>query len=171
MSSSEAPAPSGDWETLARSASLESMGGDDVELVRELLTFVLAGTPYALPVERVREIVRLREITSIPRVPQWVLGAVALRGEVVQVVDLRLRLGLETAEPSRRSRIIVLHGDDDRVTGILVDGVEQVLRIAEQSISPAASSGESEAVSELCERDGDFISIIDVDRVLELRAD
>jgi chemotaxis signal transduction protein len=75
-----------------------------------------------------------------------------------------------TGEPSRRSRIIVLHGDDDRVTGILVDGVEQVLRISEQHISPTAS-GESEAVIELCERDGDFISIIDVDRVLDLRAD
>jgi len=171
MSSSEAPASSADWESLARSASLESMEGDEVELVRELLTFVLAETPYAIPVERVREIVRLRDITSIPRVPNWVLGVVALRGEVVQVVDLRLRLGLETTDPSRRSRIIVLHGDDDRVTGIMVDRVEQVLRIAEQSISPAAASGESEAVSELCERDGNFISIIDVDRVLELRAD
>jgi purine-binding chemotaxis protein CheW len=170
MSNGEVATSSADWQSLARAAALESAGGDEIELLRELLTFVLADTPYAIPVERVREIVRLREITSIPRVPSWVLGAVALRGEVVQVVDLRQRLGLMTGEPSRRSRIIVLHGDDDRVTGILVDGVEQVLRISEQHISPTAS-GESEAVIELCERDGDFISIIDVDRVLDLRAD
>ena len=131
---------------------------------------MLAGSPYAVPVERVREIVRLREITEVPRVPNWVLGVVALRGEVVQVVDLRMRLGLATGDVSRSSRIIVLHGDDERITGVLVDAVEQVLRVEEESISPATGS-DSGAVSELCVRDGDFISIIDLDRVLELRAD
>jgi purine-binding chemotaxis protein CheW len=162
--------PTAEWESLARGAARHGEEEEGVELVRELLAFRLDGSPYAIPVERVREIVRLREITRVPRMPSWVLGVVALRGEVVQVVDLRMRLGIQPREGSRRSRIIVLHGDDDRVTGILVDAVEQVLRVSEESISPAAA-GESGAVVDLCVRDEEFVSIVDVDRVLELRAD
>jgi purine-binding chemotaxis protein CheW len=106
----------------------------------------------------------------VPKLPSWVLGVVALRGEVVQVVDLRIRLGITARAPTRSARIIVLHGDEDRVTGILVDAVEQVLRVDEQSIQPATST-DSGAVAELCVRDQEFVSIVDVDRVLEIRAD
>ena len=120
--------------------------------------------------ERVREIVRLREVTAVPHMPPWVLGVVGLRGEVVQVVDLRMRLGIERSPTTRSTRVIVLHGDDDRVTGILVDAVDQVLRISEELIRPAAGA-ETGAVVELCERDGEFVSVVDVDRALELRED
>jgi len=160
-----------DWETLARGAARAGAEGETVELIRELLSFRLDDSPYAIPVERVREIVRLRDVTHVPKVPEWVLGVVALRGEVVQVVDLRMRLGLPIRERSRRSRIIVLHGDDDRITGVLVDAVDQVLRVSEEAFRSASSNAEVAAVTELCLRDGDFISVVDLDRVLELRAD
>jgi purine-binding chemotaxis protein CheW len=158
-----------DWESLARSAAMSASVQEEPELLRELLTFRLADSPYAIPVERVREIVRLREITPMPRVPRAVLGVIALRGEIVQVVDLRMRLGLSTAEPGRASRVIVLHGDDDRVTGVLVDAVQEVLRVMEDAIRPA-SAGENAAVSELVTRGEEFVSIIDLDRVLDLDA-
>ena len=172
MSSSTPTKTAGDWEGLARSASSRHMGDGEgtSELLRELLSFELAGSPYAIPVERVREIVRMREMTRVPRVPDWVRGVVALRGEVVQVVDLRMRLGLPAEEPNRRTRIVVLHGDDDRVTGVLVDAVREVLRVPEESFSPSANA-ETEAVMELCLRDEEFVSVLDVDRVLELRDD
>ena len=170
MRSTAAAPPTGDWESLARGAALRSAGDEEVDLRRELLSFRLDDSPYAIPVERVREIVRLREITRVPRMPSWVRGVIALRGEIVQVVDLRMRLGLPTREPSRRSRIVVIHGDDDRITGVLVDTVEAVLRVREDSIAPVVGS-DAGAVSELCALDGAFISLIDVDRVLELRAD
>lgn len=172
MTAADGPTATGDWESLARgAAAATSMEEEGAELLRELLAFRLDDSPYALPVERVREIVRLRDITQVPKMPSWVLGVVALRGEVVQVVDLRMRLGLPTREPDRRSRIIVLHGDDDRITGVLVDGVDQVLRVSEESIRAATAANESTAVSELCLQDDDFVSVVDVDRVLELRAD
>lgn len=159
------------WEDLARSASYGGAGEDaGAEMLRELLAFELAGSPYAIPVERVREIVRVREVTRVPLVPEWVRGVVTLRGEVVQVIDLRMRLGLPVGPPDRRSRIIVLHGDDDRVTGVLVDSVREVLRVDEEAFSPSGE-GEVGAVTELCLQDGEFVSIIDVDRVLDLRAD
>lgn len=160
------------WEDLARTAASRRGGdlGGASEMLRELLAFELAGSPYAIAVERVREIVRVREMTPLPRVPAFVRGVVTLRGEVVQVIDLRMRLGLRADATNRRSRIIVLHGDDDRVTGILVDSVREVLRVAEESFTSAMES-EIGAVSELCLRDDEFVSVIDVDRVLDLRAD
>lgn len=171
MSATVHPEQGGDWEALARRAATDREEEEGSELLRELLSFRLDGAPYAIPVERVREIVRLRDIASVPKLPAWILGVVALRGEVVQVVDLRMRLGLQSGDRTRRSRIIVLHGDDDRITGVLVDSVDQVLRVSEDAFRPASASVESAAVTELCVRDGDFVSILDVDRVLDLRAD
>jgi purine-binding chemotaxis protein CheW len=154
------------WEALARSAAAP---GEEAEsdLLRELLSFVLGDAIYAIPVERVREIVRIRTITPMPRVPACVLGVIALRGEVVQVVDIRQRVSGDVAETGRRSRIIVLHGDDERVAGILVDGVREVLRLPDDAISPS-TSGDSEYVDELCRNGDDFVSILEIDRVLDL---
>lgn len=157
----------GDWESLARGASRGYAGEaeDVVLLLRELLIFGLDDADYAVPVERVREIVRMRALTRIPRAPGWLLGVVALRGEVVEVIDLRRRLGLGASTPDRSNRIIVLHGDNDRVTGLLVDSVSEVYRVPEESIMPSQGLDVT-AVSEVCARGEGFVSILDVERAL-----
>lgn len=158
------------WESLARGAAshLQGLGGaqgDGAEILRELLVFGLDGAAYAVPVERVREIVRMKALTRIPRVPAWVLGVVALRGEVVEVLDLRRRLGLGASTPDRAHRIIVLHDDADRVTGLLVDSVSEVFRVRDDDVRPAQGL-DVVSVSEICRRDDAFVSILDVERVL-----
>lgn len=163
-------APAGDWQSLARGASSHRRGepvhGDGGDLLlRELLVFGLDGTAYAVPVERVREIVRMKALTRIPRVPAWVLGVVTLRGEVVEVIDLRRRLGLGASSPDRTHRIIVLHGDADRVTGMLVDSVSEVYRVPDDAVLPAQGF-DGNAVEEICRRGDGFVSILDVDRAL-----
>ena len=115
----------------------------------------------------VREIVRLRPITPVPRVPAAIPGVISLRGEVVEVLDLRMRLGLPSQAPSRASRIVVLHGDDGAVTGLLVDAVRDVLRIPEDQLRSSAG-GDNEAVSALLVRGDEFVSLLDLDRVLDL---
>ncbi len=161
--------PIQEWERLARSAGGRDISEEEPEHLRELVTFELGGAPYAMPVERVREIIRLREITPMPRVPESVTGVVALRGEIVQVVDLRMRLGLDMLDATRRSRIIVLHGDDDRVTGVAVDAVQGVLRVSEDEVCEATAS-QGGAVAELCRRADEFVSIVDMDHVLDFDA-
>ena len=164
----EAKAVAGsDWRGLARDAARGYMAetADPTELLRELLVFGLDGAAYAVPVERVREIVRVRELTRVPRAPVWLRGVIALRGEVVEVVELRRRLGLPDAPPDRSSRIVVLHGDDDRVTGLLVDSVSEVHRVAEDAIMPAQGV-DGGAVAEVCLRGEEFVSILDVDRAV-----
>jgi purine-binding chemotaxis protein CheW len=164
VSASGTPTPR--WDVLAR-AALRREAQEDTALRREFVTFHVDGDAYALPIERVREIVRLRSITPVPRVPSAIRGVISLRGEVVEVVDLRLRLGLAAHEPSRASRIIVLHGEDGAVTGLLVDAVRDVLRIPEDQMR-SASGGDNEAVAALLVRGSEFVSLLDLDRVLDL---
>ncbi len=162
--------PGVSWDDLGRAAARrEDAAAAAGALRRELLLLSLDGAPYALPVERVREIVRLRPITPMPRVPEAIRGVISLRGEIVQVIDLRRRLGLarddgDAAERARRARIVVLHGEGGHLTGLLVDRVTEVLRVPEEALRPAR--GDSDTVESLCPRGDEFVSLFDVDRVL-----
>lgn len=167
------PAGNLQWDQVGREASAQLSTGyaeAESEMLRELLVFGLDGNAYAIPVERVREIIRMRDLTRIPRAPAWLLGVVALRGEVVEVVDLRRKLGLPVKENDRASRILVLHGGDDRVTGVLVDSVAEVQRVPESEILPPQGF-EIAAVLEMFRRGDAFVSILDVERALEVRHD
>jgi len=155
------------WDDLARAAGSGGQVHVELDELRQLIAFTIDDTPYAVPVEFVREIVRIRPITPVPRVSSHVRGVISLRGEIVQVVDLRLRLGLDRAEITRSSRIIVIHTEDGRVAGILVDSVQEVLRVKEDAILPP-TGGESGSVESLCVRDEEFVSIIDLERVLDV---
>ncbi len=154
------------WDLLARAAAQRGDREERIDL-RELLCFELAGETHAIGVERVREIVRFRALTPMPRVPAEILGVISLRGEIVQILDLRRRLGAAPAVPNRSSRIIVLHGDAGEVTGLLVDAVREVIRVREEDFR-SASGSETGFVSELCERGGRFISVLQLERVLDL---
>jgi purine-binding chemotaxis protein CheW len=160
----------GSWDDLARSVRNTETGDERPEELRQLLTFRVDSTPYAVPVERVREIVRIRPITPVPRVPLEVRGVISLRGEIIEVVDLRRRLDLQPAELGRSARIIVVSSETGRVAGILVDTVREVLRVPEETISPT-SSGDSSAVEALCLRGEEFVSLIDLDRILQIDAE
>lgn len=166
--SADKPAPSGRWDVLARTAGAGHAANAE-EVLRELLVFLLDGAPYAIPVERVREIVRMRNLTPVPRVPREVRGVIALRGEIVQVIDLRMRLSLVATVATRSTRIIVLHGDDDRVAGVWVDAVREVVRVSERDIR-AASGGDDDVVNELFLSGSEFVSIMDLARVLDFDA-
>jgi len=127
----------------------------------------------------VREIVRLRPITPIPRVPAAVRGVLSLRGEIVQVIDLRRRLGLvapdrklngETERRSERRRVVVLNGEDGQLTGLLVDRVSEVLRLRDDALRPPTAR-EASTVNALAPHGDHFVSVFDVDRVLDLDGD
>ena len=158
------------WDEIARAARNVGPESERQEDLRQLLTFEVDSTPYAVPVERVREIVRIRPIIPIPRVPAEVRGVISLRGEIVEVVDLRRRLNLEPADPVRSTRIIVVHSEDGKVAGILVDAVCEVSRVSEDAIRPV-SSAETGTVEFLCVRGEEFVSLIDLDRILQINAD
>lgn len=158
---------SGAWLELARDAARP--GGRDEHAVhaQRLLVFLLDGAPYALPIERVREIVRRRPITPVPRLPAEVPGVISLRGSVIEVIDLRRRLGLPAGQADRRSRIVVAHDGEGRVAGLLVDAVLAVVAAGE--VTPR--DGSAGAVEGLCRSGGRFVSLVDLDRVMDFDAD
>jgi purine-binding chemotaxis protein CheW len=156
------------WDVLARAAAARDAGVEP-RAQRELLVFLLAGSAYALPIERVREIVRLRALTPMPHVPGDVLGVLSLRGEIVQVIDARRRLGLAPAEPARGARVIVMSGEDGGVTGLLVDAVLEVLRVDERELRPP-TSGDGGPIMSLAQRGASFVSVVSPEQMVALDA-
>ncbi len=157
------------WDRLAR-AALRPEPPPEGAAPRRLLACSLAGTPYALPVDRVRQVVRVRPITPVPRTPASVRGVISLRGTIVQVLDLRLRLRLPALEPGRASRVVVVQGAETGLTGLLVDAVTDVWLAAAQDLRPPAAP-EGSAVEALFARGESFVSVLDLDRVLDLDGD
>ena len=104
------------WERLARRAARRSEARAEDDDRQQLLCVSIDGSRYALRVERVRQIVRVRPIAPVPRVPRAVRGVISLRGEILQVIDLRRRLGSTPTEPTRSTRIVVVHGGDATAT-------------------------------------------------------
>ena len=115
-------------------------------LIGQYLTFELADEKYGIEVKSIREILEMQPITSVPRTSDYLLGVMNVRGRVVPVVDLRLKFGLEKAELTVNSAIIVLDlGKDanDSLIGLLVDRVDEVLSLGEDEVEAAPGIGTS----------------------------
>lgn len=132
------------------------------------ITFGLAGEIFAFPVGAAHEVVRVGTITRVPHAPFPVRGIINLRGQVVPVVDLRVRLGLPTTEIDHQSRILITESRS-RLLGLLVDRAEQVVRLDRNTIEPPPSdvmTEQSEYIIGVCRRDGDILILLDVEHVL-----
>jgi purine-binding chemotaxis protein CheW len=108
------------------------------------LTFALANEEYGLEILKVREIIGYMAITAVPQTPPYVKGVINLRGQVIPVVDLRAKFGMETTETTEQTCIIVVEmtqGSRTFSTGIVVDNVEEVLDIAGEAIEEAPQFG------------------------------
>ncbi|QIK38911.1 chemotaxis protein CheW [Caldichromatium japonicum] len=104
------------------------------------VTFSLADETYAIDVLQVQEVLKVPDITPVPGVPDYILGIINLRGDVVTVIDARRRLGLPMREPDEASRIVIIDVDRQNI-GILVDSVAEVVQIPEDAVDPAPAVG------------------------------
>ena len=136
------------------------------------LTFALGEEEYALPVLRVREIIKMMEITQVPKVPPHVKGVINLRGKVVSVVDLRLKFGLPEVEYTQRTCIIVVQVRLESVQllmGMVVDGVSEVLNLAAGDIENTPDFGGGVVTPYLlgmAKSKGKVKILLDIDQVL-----
>jgi purine-binding chemotaxis protein CheW len=114
-------------------------------LAGKYLTFALASEEYGLPVLRVREIIKMMDITAVPQVPHYVRGVINLRGKVIAVVDLRRKFSLDVIPDGDRTAIIVVELDlpaGRTLVGVLVDAVSEVLNIVPNEIEPTPTFGD-----------------------------
>jgi purine-binding chemotaxis protein CheW len=106
------------------------------------LTFALADEEYGLEILKVREIISMSEITSIPKTPEYVKGVINLRGKVIPVIDLRLKFTMDEIDYTDETCTIVVNVNDVEM-GIIVDHVSEVLDIAAGDIEDAPEFGAS----------------------------
>jgi len=128
-------------ETTARTQQLNKA---IMEKEGKYLTFALANEEYGLEILKVREIIGYMEITAVPQTPAYVKGVINLRGQVIPVIDLRAKFGMETTDITEETCIIVVEasqGNRSFSTGIVVDHVEEVLDIAGEDIEEAPQFG------------------------------
>jgi purine-binding chemotaxis protein CheW len=115
-------------------------GGAAPDPLAQLCAFRIGGEDYAIDIMRVREIIHPLPITPVPRAPAFVEGVVRLRGDVLPVLDVRKRLGLPPAPPTRKSRFLLVNVAGRRLA-LVVDEVREVLRLPRSEIRPAPPLG------------------------------
>jgi purine-binding chemotaxis protein CheW len=136
------------------------------------LTFSLAAEEYGLPVLKVREIIKIMDITTVPQVPGHVKGVINLRGKVIPIIDIRLKFGLPVAEYTERTCIIVVEVELDArrvMLGVIVDSVSEVLNIAAEEIEETPDFGErfeTPYMQGVAKIKGTVKILLDLDRIL-----
>jgi purine-binding chemotaxis protein CheW len=138
---------------------------------RKYLTFVLGPSEYGIAVQKVREIIKAMEITTVPQVPAYVKGVINLRGKVIPVVDLRVKFGLDGAEYTDRTCIIVVEmalRSTMALIGVVVDSVSDVVSIGGEELEAAPDLADvdgSGCVEALAKVKGSVKIIVNLDRL------
>jgi purine-binding chemotaxis protein CheW len=137
--------------------------------VREFLVFCIGVEFYGVDLTRIREILSPPPITPVPRSTPDVVGVCSVRGLLVTVIDLRLRLSRQTVPQGRRARILLAVAESGEIVGLLVDEVRQVVRLADVEIEPAvpALGGDlSEFVIGIGRPESMFLVLLDLSRIV-----
>ncbi|MCA2465135.1 MULTISPECIES: chemotaxis protein CheW, partial [Vibrio] len=136
--------------------------------VLQWVTFQLEEETYGINVMQVREVLRYTEIAPVPGAPDYVLGIINLRGNVVTVIDTRSRFGLMEGEVTDNTRIIVIESER-QVIGILVDSVAEVVYLRSSEIDTTPSVGTDESakfIQGVSNRDGKLLILVDLNKLL-----
>lgn len=136
------------------------------------LTFFLDKEEYGIGILKVKEIIGMMSITSVPRTPEYVKGVINLRGKVIPVIDLRSKFNMQCIKYSERTCIIVVEIDSELSTlliGIVVDAVSEVLNIKEEEIEDTPTFGtnlNTEYILGLAKMEGGVKILLNIDKVL-----
>lgn len=136
--------------------------------VVQWVTFRLSDETYGINVMQVQEVLRVSEIAPVPGAPHYVLGIINLRGNVVTVVDTRIRLGLPTSEMTDSTRIVIIEGEK-HVVGILVDCVAEVVDLAASEMESAPNVGNEESaryIQGVASRGDELLILVDLNKLL-----
>jgi purine-binding chemotaxis protein CheW len=146
----------------------------DLTTLQTYLSFKLGEEVFAINVSKVLNILEMKPITRVPKSPDYLKGVINLRGTVLPVVDLRIKLGLPENEITVDSNIIVLSIEKEAETimlGILIDAVREVLEFKTEEISPSPAIGtkyNSGFIKGMWRVNENFIMILDIDKVFSV---
>ena len=138
------------------------------------LTFTMAEEEYGIGILKIKEIIGMMPITTVPQTPEFVKGVINLRGKVIPVVDLRLRFGMDSIDYTERTCIIVVEIEGQSGTvmiGIVVDSVSEVLNIKGDDIEETPTFGtklNTDYILGMAKMEGGVKILLDIDRVLSV---
>ncbi len=136
--------------------------------VLQWVTFKLEGETYGINVMQVQEVLRVSEITPVPGAPSYILGIINLRGNVVTVLDTRMRFGLPMYETDDASRVVIVESNGN-VLGLLVDSVAEVVYLRSSEIESAPNVGNDESskyIQGVYSNEGNLLILVDVNKLL-----
>lgn len=174
VSEPEVPQKAKDIYDFADQLKQGSNGGEEgkeEERLETWVTFALGNESFGLPVSSVKEILRAGSITHVPHAPNSVRGVTNMRGRVLPVVDLNVRLGLIESGINSLSRILVVESRG-RLIGLLVDSVQQVFSMNLKAIQPPPPdimTTQSDYILGVHHLQDDLVILLDVDRVLFIK--
>ena len=113
----------------------QMQSGLSTDKLDQLISFAIGDEDYGIDIQTVKEVIRHREITRLPKAPEFVKGVINLRGDVIPIIDLRERFGMEQKEYTTMTRVIVVEVEG-RSVGMVVDSVSHVIRIEDSEIVP-----------------------------------
>lgn len=145
----------------------EAVSADDVVL--QWGTFRLGDEIYGINVMQIREVLRHSEITPVPGAPDYVLGIINLRGNVVTVIDTRKRFGLAPGNIDEQARIVIVEVDT-QVVGMLVDSVADVTYLKQSEIETTPNIGNEETskfIQGVCNKEEELLILIELERMID----
>jgi len=149
-------------------ASSTSQSQSVEDPILQYVTFQLDHETYGINVMQIQEVLRYTEIAPVPGAPDYVLGIINLRGNVVTVIDTRKRFGLIEAELSDNSRIVVIEVDN-QVVGVLVDSVAEVVYLKQSEMETAPNVGNEESakfIQGVCNKNGELIILVEFEKLM-----
>ena len=132
-------------------------------MTQQLVVFALGDEEYALPIQQVQEIIRYSEPRAVSSAEPWIRGVISLRGKIVPVFDLGLRLGLH-AEPGQDQKIVIVETGSG-TAGVIVDEVEEVLTVDADQLDEIPGAG-SDAIDAIAKIDDRLVVLLTPDRLL-----
>jgi len=137
--------------------------------ITQWVTFFLENEKYGIQVMQVQEVLRLTDIAPVPGAPEYVMGIINLRGNVVTVIDSRKRFALPEKESDDSTRIVIIETESEQVVGILVDSVAEVAELRTSEIESAPNLGNDESsrfIQGVCNKEEELLILVDVERLL-----
>ncbi len=137
----------------------------------QYLTFNLDDEVFALDISKVREVLEYNTVTKVPQTPEFMLGVINLRGNVVPVIDMRLKFGMSGTAKTVNTCIIIVEikvEGESTVLGAMADSVQEVFELEAGQIEPPPKIGtrlSTDFIRGMGKRDGEFIIILDIDKV------
>jgi purine-binding chemotaxis protein CheW len=132
------------------------------------VTFRLDNETYGINVMQVQEVLRYSEVAPVPGAPPYVLGIINLRGNVVTVIDTRLRFGLMQTETNDQTRIVIIE-TENQVVGILVDAVAEVVYLRQSEIETTPNVGNEDTakfIQGVCHKNKELLILVDLEKMM-----